>query len=231
MRRPPRNSDGTIRHANRTKRLTNRSIIARWVETETLHLKRLGMGYQAIADHIVGVAQGAQKAFVPVPQDVQFPENYRISVQAVHRAFRRAILRLPNAEAAELRKLDSERLEEMLLSLQAGIRQRDPRSVEVGVKVLAHKAELNGYKAPARIDMNGTHLIHQQEVVETQVLADLSRLTIEELREYRRLEWKARGLSEGGQIEAKSDSDMPVVTEPRANNTNTSDRSEGGDNG
>src|SRR6516225_1804763 len=100
MRRPPRNSDGTIRHANRTKRLTNRSIIARWVETETLHLKRLGMGYQAIADHIVGVAQGAQKAFVPVPQDADFPQGYQISVQAVHKAFRRAMVRLPNAEAA-----------------------------------------------------------------------------------------------------------------------------------
>jgi hypothetical protein len=60
-------------------------------------------------------------------------------MQAVHRAFRRAIVRLPNAEAAELRKLDSERLEEMFLSLQAGIRQGDPRSVEVAVQVLTQR--------------------------------------------------------------------------------------------
>ena len=129
-----------------------------------------------------------------------------------------------------LRKLDSERLEEMLLSLQTGIRQGDPRSVEVGVKVLAHKAELNGYKAPTRIDMNGTHLIQQQEVVETQLLADLSRLTTEELREYRRLEWKVRGLNETSQIEANNNSDTPLPPQ-RASNANTSDRSEGGDNG
>jgi hypothetical protein len=109
MPNKPRNSDGTMRRANNPKRLTNRSIIARWVEAETLHLKRLGMGYQAIADHIVEVAQGRQKAMAPVPQGAQFPEGYQISLQAIHRAFRRAIVRLPNAEAAELRKLDSER--------------------------------------------------------------------------------------------------------------------------
>ena len=101
MPRKPRNSDGTIRTSNKPARLTNRTIIARWVESETLHLKRLGMGYQAIADHIVGVVQGAQKAFVPVPRNVEFPENYQISVQAVHRALRRAIVRLPDAEAVE----------------------------------------------------------------------------------------------------------------------------------
>jgi len=188
-----------MRRANKPKGLTNRSIIARWVEAETLHLKRLGMGYQAIADHIVEVAQGRQKAMALVPQDAQFPEGYQISMQAIHRAFRRAIVRLPNAEAAELRKLDSERLEEMFLSLQAGIRKGDPRSIEVGVKVLTHKAEMNGYKAPARVDMTGTRvdvLVQQQAAAEAQAIADLNHLTLEELREYRRLEAKARGASD-----------------------------------
>ena len=198
MRRPPRNSDGTIRHTNKTQRLTNRSIIARWVEAETMHLKRLGMGYQAIADHIVGVAHGRQKAIVSLPQAASFSEAYSISAQAIHRAFRRAIVRLPNAEAAELRKLDSERLEDMLLSLQTGIRQGDPRSVEVAVKVLAHKAEINGYKAPARVEMSGSRVdvMVKQAEADAQALADLNRLTLEELREYRRLEAKARSAPE-----------------------------------
>ena len=126
-------------------------------------------------------------------------------MQAVHRAFRRAIVRLPNAEAAELRKLDSERLEEMFLSLQAGIRQGDPRSIEVGVKVLVHKAEMNGYKAPARVDMTGTRVdvvVQQQVTADAQALADLDRLTLEELREYRRLEAKARSAPDVVEIEA-----------------------------
>jgi hypothetical protein len=208
----PRNSDGTIRLANKPKRLTNRSIIARWVEAETLHLKRLGMGYQAVADHIVGVAQGRQMAMVPIPQDAKFSQGYRISMQAVHRAFRRAIVRLPNAEAAELRKLDSERLDDMFLSLQQGIRQGDPRSIEVSVRVLALKAEINGYKAPARADMTGPHvnvLVQQQAAADAQVLGDLSRLTLEELREYRRLEAKALAGPDEIEIEAVKE---PEVT-------------------
>jgi hypothetical protein len=198
MPKKPRSSDGTMRRANTPKVLTNRSIIARWVEGETLHLKRLGMSFQAIADHIVEVAHGRQKAMVAVPQDAQFPERYEISMQAVHRAFKRAIDRLPNAEAAELRKLDSERLEEMFLSLQPGIRQGDPRSVQAAVRVLAQNAEINGYKAPARIDITGTgvDLVLQQQAADAQALADLDRLTIEELREYQRLEAKAQGASQ-----------------------------------
>src|SRR5258708_34335364 len=113
MRKTPRNSDGTLRRANRSKGLTNRSLMARWVEAEALHLKRLGMSYQAIAEHLMGVARGQWQAVVPVPAEVRVPDEYRISMQAVHLAFKRAIVRLPNAEAAELRKLDSERLEEM----------------------------------------------------------------------------------------------------------------------
>ena len=155
MRNKPRNSDGTIRQTNKPRLLTNRSIIARWVEAETLHLKRLGMSYQVIADHIVGVAHGQQQAMVLIPEPAPFTEEYGISAQAVHRAFRRGISRLPNTEAEAYRKLDTERCEDMFLSLQSGIRKGDPRSVEVGVKVLAHKAEINGYKAPARVEMTG----------------------------------------------------------------------------
>jgi hypothetical protein len=140
MRRRPRNSDGTIRRPNQPKRLTSRSLIARWIEAETLHLKQLGMSYEAIATHIVAVARGQQKAMVEVPSGADFPHDYRISIQAVHRAFERAIVRLPNAEAQAHRKLDTERCESMFLSLQAGIRRGDAKSVDVGVKVLEHKA-------------------------------------------------------------------------------------------
>ena len=155
MRNRPRNSDGTIRRTNQPRLLTNRSVIARWVEAETLHLKRLGMSFQVIADHIVGVALGKQQAMVPIPEQAPFTEVYSISAQAVHRAFQRGIARLPNTEADAYRKLDTERCEDMFLSLQPGIRKGDPRSVEVGVKVLVHKAEINGYKAPAKVEMTG----------------------------------------------------------------------------
>jgi hypothetical protein len=192
-----------MRRADRPKLLTNRSIIARWVEAETLHLKRLGMGYQAIADHIVEVAHGRRKAMVPVPQGVQFPQDYQISMQASHRAFRRAIVRLPNAEAAELRKLDSERLEEMFFSLQAGIRQGDPRSIQAGVRVLVHKAEMKGYKTPARVDTTGRRvdgLVQEQPAPGQEgEQEDLDRLTDAELKHLQCLLEKARGIEAVGE--------------------------------
>jgi hypothetical protein len=155
MSNKPRNSDGTIRQTNKPRLLTNRSIVARWVEAETLHLKRLGMSYQEIAGHIVEVAPGKRPAMVPIPEQAQLTQEYSVSAQAVHRAFQRGIARLPNTEAEAYRKLDTERCEDLYLSLQPGIRKGDPRSVEVGVKVLAHKAEINGYQVPARIEMTG----------------------------------------------------------------------------
>jgi hypothetical protein len=141
---------------------------------------------------------GGRKRWCRCRKMPKFPEHYQISMQAVHRAFKRAIDRLPNAEAGELRKLDSERLEEMFLSLQPGIRQGDPRSVQAAVRVLAQNAEINGYKAPARVDITGTRvdLVLQQQAADAQALADLDRLTIEELREYQRLEAKAQGASQ-----------------------------------
>src|SRR5215472_10420023 len=221
----PRNSDGTIRSTNRSRRLTSRSIIARWVEAETLHLKRLGMSYQAIAEHITAVAQGQRNAMVTLPAEMRFPDGYRISTQAVHSAFKRGIVRLPNAEADELRKLDTERLEDMLLSLQPGIRQGDPRAVEVGVKVLNHKAEINGYKAPAKVEVSSDTRINLEVQQEAQMLSDLDRLTIEELREYRRLEAKARGLQETIEVAAVR---AEVVAEPQAADDRESDKTKGG---
>jgi hypothetical protein len=222
-----RNSDGTLRRANQPKRLTNRSLIARWVEAETLHLKRLGMSYQAIAEHITNVARGQRKAMVPVPAELRFPEPYRISTQAAHSAFKRGIVRLPNAEAAELRKLDNERLDDMLLSLQPGIRQGDPRSVEVGVKVLAHKAEINGYKAPARVEMSSDTRLNVDLGQDRQTIADLDRLTLEELRKYRRLEAKARGAPDAIEVEPVRVPDAPSTSaadvEPETDNSREDD--------
>jgi hypothetical protein len=160
----------------------------------------------------VEVAHGRQKAMVPVPQDAKFPEAYQISMQAIHRAFRRAIVRLPNAEAVELRKLDSERLEEMFLSLQAGIRQGDPRSIQAGVRVLAHKSEMNGYKTPARVDMTGRRVdvLVQEHAAPGQEdeQEDLDRLTDAELKQLQGLLEKARGIEAVGEAtEATVDTD------------------------
>jgi hypothetical protein len=78
---------------------------------------------------------------------VTFPLDYKITRQACHKAFRRTIAREPALELAEFRKLDTMRCEEMLMNLQPGIRKGNARAIEVGVKVLDHKAKINGYRS------------------------------------------------------------------------------------
>jgi hypothetical protein len=53
--------------------------------------------------------------------------------------------RQPAIDAEVFRKEDTARCEEMYLKLQGGIRNGDPRHIDTAVRVLAHKAKLNGY--------------------------------------------------------------------------------------
>jgi hypothetical protein len=128
---------------------------ARWIEAETINLKRMGLSFDAIAEQITRVGRGQAQAIVAIPAGVTFPPDFQISRQACHKAFRKAIAREPSLAVEESRKLDSARSEEMFLNLQPGIRKGNPRSVEAGVKVLRHSAQINGYTAPQRHELTG----------------------------------------------------------------------------
>jgi hypothetical protein len=128
---------------------------ARWIEAEVLYLKRMALSFEAIADQIIRIGRGQAQAMVTIPDGVTFPPDYRISRQACHRAFRKAIAREPSLELEEFRKLDNARCEDILLNLQPGIRKGNPRSAEVGIKVLDHSAKINGYAAPQKHELTG----------------------------------------------------------------------------
>jgi len=54
-----------------------------------------------------------------------------------------------------MRRVDTDRLEDMLVSLWPGIRQGDPQAVRAGVQALALKAAINGYKgAETRVNIS-----------------------------------------------------------------------------
>ena len=53
--------------------------------------------------------------------------------------------RQPAINAEVFRKEDTARCEEMYLKLQSGISKGDPHHIDTAVRVLAHKAKLNGY--------------------------------------------------------------------------------------
>jgi hypothetical protein len=140
-----RNPDGTFRNARHAVVVSDRTIRARWVSAEILQCKRTGLSMAAIAVHLARVGQAYEKPLSPLPEAVAFPPNYSISESAVFKAYHKAMDRQPAANAEILRKEDTIRCEDMYFHLQRGIGTGDPRSIDAGVRVLAHKAKLNGY--------------------------------------------------------------------------------------
>ncbi len=128
---------------------------ARWVEAETIHLKRMGLAFEAISEQITRVGRGLAHPIVAVPGGVKFPPDFQISRQACHKAFRKAIAREPSLAIEELRKLDSVRSEEMFMNLQPSIRKGSARAIEVGIKLLDHAARINGYALPQTHQLTG----------------------------------------------------------------------------
>src|SRR6266446_6946013 len=151
-----RNPDGTWRNARHAIVVSNRSIVARWVTVEILRCKRSGLSMAAIAVHISRVGQGHGQPLSPLPDGIQFPANYRISESAVFKAYHKAMDRQPAIDAEVFRKEDTARLEDMYLKLQPGISNGDPRHIDTAVRVLAHKAKLNGYAVePEQVSNSG----------------------------------------------------------------------------
>jgi len=151
-----RNPDGTWRNARHPIVVSNRSNIARWVTAEILVCKRKGLSMAAIAVHISRVGQNQEQALSPVPDVVVFPPNYHFSESAAFKAYHKVMDRQPAIDAAVFRKEDTARLEDMYLKLQPGISNGDPRHIDAGVRVLAHKAKLNGYAVdPEQVSNSG----------------------------------------------------------------------------
>jgi hypothetical protein len=120
-----------------------------------MRLKTMGLSFEEMAEQITRVGRNRSPALVAIPQGVTFPENYSITRQACHKAFRKALARQPALELEELRKLDNARSEEMFLNLQPGIRKGNVRAIEVGIKVLDHSAKVNGHATPQRHELTG----------------------------------------------------------------------------
>jgi hypothetical protein len=136
--------------------MTSETLVrARWVEAETIRLKQMGLSFDAIADQIGRAGRREASALTPLPEGANFPSDFRISRQAAHKAFKRAIARQPALELEEFRKLDTVRCEEMFMNLQPGIRKGSVRAVEAGIKVLGHSAKINGYAVPQRHELTG----------------------------------------------------------------------------
>jgi hypothetical protein len=122
MRRQP---DGTFRGAQQSVVVSPTVLRARWIESETIALKRMGLPFDGIAEQLTRVGRDLAQAITALPDNLSFPHE-------------------PSLELAELRKLNTARCEEMFMNLQPAMRKGSPRAIEVGVKVLEHMAKVNG---------------------------------------------------------------------------------------
>jgi len=150
-----RQPDGRWRGNQEPVVVSQAALRARWIEAEVLHLKRIGLTFEAIADQITRVGRGQAQPITPMPEGVGFPPDFHISRQGCHKAIKKALAREPALAVEEFRKVDTARCEDMFMNLQPGIRKGNPRSVEAGVKVLRHSAQINGYAAPQRHELTG----------------------------------------------------------------------------
>ena len=142
-----RNPDGRFRNHNKPLTLSAEMLRSRWLEAEVLRLKRLGFSYEAIAQQITEIGRAQKAPLTPLPEGANFPPDYKVTAMGCHKALTRALKRAPRLEADELRQIDTERCEDMFLSLSPAIRQGDPQSVRAAVSVLTLKAGINGYKS------------------------------------------------------------------------------------
>jgi len=152
-----RHPDGRFRGNRAPIEVSNQIQIARWVERETVRLKKMGISsFETIADLLTKSGRGQHVPTVVPPEGVTFPADYSISRMGCWKAYRRRMEKEPSLEAREHRKLDTERLEELFLSLQPAIKKGDAKAIEAGVRVLSLKAKVLGYEAPNKLELTGT---------------------------------------------------------------------------
>src|SRR5258708_33047894 len=107
-----RHPDGRWRSTRQAIAVSEAVLRARWVEAETIRLKKMGFSFDEISEQITRVGGGQALPLVAIPERFAFPPDYTISRQACHKAFRKAIAKQPALEVEELRKLDNARSEE-----------------------------------------------------------------------------------------------------------------------
>lgn len=72
----------------------------------------------------------------------------------VSRRIKRALASIPKSEAAELRKLEDERLDVMLTSIWRQVREGHLGAVDRALRVSERRARLHGLDAPQRVDLS-----------------------------------------------------------------------------
>jgi hypothetical protein len=142
-----RNLDGRYKNNNLPTTIPNSILIARWVESEALALKLLGLSLAAIATRIAAIVRGTQMSITPLPPGIIFPDNYKITAAGCHKAIRRALNREPRVGADLLVQFIMQRTDDLYLALQPAIRRQDTKAIIAAARVLDLQASIGGAKS------------------------------------------------------------------------------------
>lgn len=144
----PRNPDGRYRNTNQPTSVSNSILIARFVESEVLAAKLIGVStFASIAAHIAAVARGNQVAMTQLPPGIIFPDNYKITAAGCHKALNRALNREPRVASDQLAQIIMQRSDDLLLALQPAIRRQDTKAIQTAARVLDLQARIGGAKS------------------------------------------------------------------------------------
>ena len=188
-----RNDDGTLRGAHQPKRVSEKIIRARWVEAEALQAKKVGMSDLEIAKHITRVGRAEGTPFEPLPPGITFPHDYEISHQAVSKAQRRALSRVPIMRAMEFRKLALIRLEALIFSLQLSLQKGIIGAAKIILATILAELRLFGEVASKDHPANSPRAATGLQIEDSQAEAMYSRLTPADRAELIRIHHKLDG--------------------------------------
>jgi hypothetical protein len=142
-----RNLDGTYKNNNTASRVSNRTLIARWVEAEVLETKQFVVSFAHAARHITAVVHAQEPPLIPLFPGIIFPSDYKISAAACHKAYCRALNREPKLGVEHLRAELMLRCNHLWSAAQQGIGRGDPRTMAVAARTVETMWLLGGAKS------------------------------------------------------------------------------------
>jgi len=164
---PGRNSPNAAREVDgRYARLrkprkppTARFLIAQWVKAQVVRLQAKGMTFERIAAELTAAGNGRgttitddRSASANGIGRPQFWPGYSITAMGCHKAWKAALSSQVSLTVDELRSVDNQRLEQLFMAAYPGVLRGDSQAINTALRVLHHKARLNGYSAPEKVE-------------------------------------------------------------------------------
>jgi hypothetical protein len=134
-------------------------LIAQWVKAQVVRLQAKGMTFERIAAELTAAGNGRgttitddRRASANGIGRPQFWPGYSITAMGCHKAWKAALSSQVSLAVDELRSVDNQRLDQLFMAAQPGVLRGDPQAINTAIRVLRHKARLNGYSAPEKVE-------------------------------------------------------------------------------